>query len=151
MDKMTYNEMFEYKDGFLYNKYTRGSSAVKGAKAGYIRKDKYHGVKIHGKEHLTHRIIWTMINGVIPKGICIDHINNNEGDNRIENLQLITNEKNSQRRTDSKGYTIVDKSKHEFPYLAQKGHKSKRHHIGMYGTPGGAYMANRMFFITHAN
>ena len=142
---MDYNELFEYRDGHIYNKVRRGKTGLIGKEAGYIRKDKYHGVKIQNKEYLTHRIIWTMLNGIIPKDMCIDHINNNKGDNRIENLQLITNEKNTQRRTDSKGYTITDG---DFPYNAQKGYKSKRHHIGMYGTPGGAYMANRMFFIT---
>lgn len=42
-----------------------------------------------------HRIIWISQNGVIPDGYCIDHINNDKTDNRIENLQLLTFAENS--------------------------------------------------------
>lgn len=38
---------------------------------------------------LAHRIIWTMIHGLIPDGLVIDHINHNASDNRIGNLRLV--------------------------------------------------------------
>ena len=44
-----------------------------------------------------HRIIWIAANGVIPEGYCIDHINNNKADNRLQNLQLLTPEQNSSK------------------------------------------------------
>lgn len=42
-----------------------------------------------------HRIIWISVNGIIPNGYVIDHINNNKKDNRIDNLQLLTPQQNS--------------------------------------------------------
>ena len=42
-----------------------------------------------------HRIIWISVHGVLPDGYCIDHINNDKQDNRIENLQLLTFAENS--------------------------------------------------------
>lgn len=42
-----------------------------------------------------HRIIWISQNGIIPDGYCIDHINNDKSDNRIQNLQLLTFAENS--------------------------------------------------------
>lgn len=37
-----------------------------------------------------HRIIWTSVNGDIPDGYAIHHINGNHADNRLCNLLLVT-------------------------------------------------------------
>lgn len=42
-----------------------------------------------------HRIVWIAEHGVIPDGYVIDHINNDKQDNRLCNLQLLTNTENS--------------------------------------------------------
>jgi hypothetical protein len=41
-----------------------------------------------------HRLIYEAFNGTIPKNMVIDHINNDRLDNRIDNLQLLTNKEN---------------------------------------------------------
>ena len=41
-----------------------------------------------------HRFIWECFNGIIPDDKVIDHINNNTGDNRLCNLQLVTQQEN---------------------------------------------------------
>ena len=136
---MDYNEVFEYRDGKLFSKITEriiNGSDHKG----------YRRYRINNKNMRLHRIIWEMLKGKIPSGLQVDHINGKKDDNRIENLQLLTNEQNTQRNRNSKGYTI-DKKSIAKPYRAQKMHKSKWYCIGFYGTPAGAYMANRMFFI----
>lgn len=55
---------------------------------------------VNGVKHryLAHRIIWEMHNGKIPGGMCIDHIDGNGLNNRIENLRVVslsTNQRNS--------------------------------------------------------
>lgn len=45
-------------------------------------------VCLKGRKTYAHRVIWTIINGEIPKGMHIDHINGIPSDNRIENLSL---------------------------------------------------------------
>lgn len=43
------------------------------------------------------RIVWMYYNGGIPKGHVIDHINGNKSDNRITNLEPVTNKENRVR------------------------------------------------------
>ena len=95
-------ELFEYRDGALYNRFTRGPRAVKGKVAGSINPSTgYWRISLNKKNYQLSRIIWTYHNGDIPQGMVIDHINRNPQDNRIENLRLSTytqNEWNKQRR-----------------------------------------------------
>lgn len=51
-----------------------------------------------------HRIIWISQNGVLPDGYCIDHINNDKQDNRIENLQILTHAENSTKAANDSLY-----------------------------------------------
>ena len=94
----------------------------------------------------SHRHVWREHNGEIPKGLEIDHINNNPHDNRIENLQAITHKQNMQRKQNSVGYGY-DKRFPKNPYQAQRSHNGKTVYIGMFGTPCGAKMAWNTFLI----
>ena len=143
-----FKQYFEYRDGKLFWKAKTDprSKMNIGDKAGYKNNEGYYRVKIFGKHHLAHRIIYEMFNGSISKEMQIDHINNNRSDNRIENLQLVTNVKNSQRRNQSKGYRII-KSNLTRPFKAHKKFNNKYYYLGYFGTACGAYMSNRMFFM----
>ena len=143
-----FEQYFEYKDGKLFWKAkTHPSVRINvGDKAGTKRPDRYFDVRFFGKKILSHRIIWEMFNGEIPKDKVIDHINNNPSDNRIENLQLVTNAQNQQRRNQSKGYKYY-KGILARPYKAYKRFNNKEYHLGYFGTACGAYLANRMFFM----
>ncbi|MGH8060980.1 MAG: HNH endonuclease [Pseudoxanthomonas sp.] len=41
-----------------------------------------------------HRVIWEAVNGAIPAGMHVDHMNAKRSDNRIANLQLLTPKEN---------------------------------------------------------
>lgn len=46
------------------------------------------------KQLRVHRLIWECFNGEIPEGLVINHKNGNKQDNRIDNLEAVTNREN---------------------------------------------------------
>ena|SRR6185312_1235662 len=59
---------------------------------GSLGKEGYLQFLIYGESctRLVHRFIWESVNGQIPSGMQINHINGVKTDNRIENLELVT-------------------------------------------------------------
>jgi hypothetical protein len=134
---MDYNDMFEYRDGNLYNKTHRGYQSPIGAITGTVNNKGYLHTKIKGKGLKIHRIIWEMHNGAIPKDLVIDHINENKLDNRIENLQLLTNKQNISRSNKAK------------PSVWRNKYKIKRNgfYLGLFKTLGGAMMEYNTYYL----
>ena len=81
------NQLFDYKDGDLFWKVDRRSRKVKGQKVGSLLNG-YRAVRINKKTYLNHRIIFAMHHGYCPE--CIDHIDRNPLNNKIENLRVAT-------------------------------------------------------------
>lgn len=46
------------------------------------------------KRFLVHRIVWEAVNGEIPEGLQINHLNGIKSDNRIDNLEVVTASEN---------------------------------------------------------
>ena len=65
----------------------------------------YYYVRINGKLKRWHRIVYEFFNGPIPSGLQVDHMNNITTDNRISNLQLLSNKDNSRSRLKQKNNT----------------------------------------------
>ncbi len=58
----------------------------------------YRVVTLWGETYLQHRIIWVMQTGEAPPGdLVIDHIDENPGNNRWDNLRLLDNSTNVSR------------------------------------------------------
>jgi len=99
------HELFEYKNGDLIRKVRTAHCTHIGDVAGGLDTSRgYIRIRLNGKSHKAHRLIYTMHHGDIPKGLQIDHINCIKTDNRIENLRLVTSQENS-FNTNAKGYT----------------------------------------------
>lgn len=83
--------------------------------AGTLGKDGYWSVQVKGKKLAAHRVLWWLLNGEIPSGLCIDHIDGNRGNNRLDNLRLCSraeNNRNTRKRAGRlpKGITAVGRS-----------------------------------------
>ena len=87
------NELFEYKNGFLFRKIARGKKFKENTQAGRLHPNGYRYVNINKKNYLEHRIIFLMLNGYLPKEI--DHIDGNPNNNKIENLREANHSQNS--------------------------------------------------------
>ena len=87
------NSLFEYKDGNLYWKISKGAKKA-GSKAGTLKPDGCLHICIDKKMYLLHRIIFMMNYGYLPKQI--DHIDGNRSNNHIDNLRPATHSQNAQ-------------------------------------------------------
>ena len=74
-----------------------------------------------------HRILWTLINGEIPEGMWIDHINGTDAGNHISNLRLVEgcreNAKNRKEHRDGKlvGARYDKRRKHWKSFIFMEG------------------------------
>lgn len=132
LSKSLLNELFEYKEGKLYNKINRGRVKA-GEIAGNLDTSKgkgYWRVKLNGKSYYVHRLIYIMFHGHIPRNKQVDHINQIKTDNRVENLRLVTQTEN-QWNYKSKGYCFSKRDNKWQAYITFNG---VRKTIGLYDT-----------------
>lgn len=94
MNELNFHDFYIYdnKNGHLIHKQTV-SKGKKGNVAGWKHQRGYVMVTCKKKKYLAHRVIWKMHYGEWPKH-QINHINGIKNDNRIENLEDITNQEN---------------------------------------------------------
>ena len=86
------------------------NTKFEGREAGTVsNKSGYAEVRVSSKAYLVHRIIYLMKTGDSPE--CVDHINRDKTDNRIENLRAATKSQNGinskMRRNNTSGYKGV--------------------------------------------
>lgn len=134
-----WHKAFKYEPatGHLINR-SRRIKSREGAVSGWVHVDGYVQVYAFGGGHLAHRVIWEMVNGPIPDGMEIDHINGRRTDNRLQNLRVVTrsdNMRNQKRRRDNKtGYIGVTWEKRLGKYRAGISTEGVRQHLGIFDT-----------------
>lgn len=62
----------------------------------------YYHFKYHGRMLKTHRVIYAKFHGELIEGLTVDHVNGDRQDNRAENLQQITTQKNTRKGRNTK-------------------------------------------------
>ena len=98
LTKELIQEYFEYRDGKLFwKKMLPKARNLINQEAGYTAKDGYISLWFMGKPRQAHRLIYLWHHGFLPK--CLDHINRNRADNRIENLRPATHTQNACNRS----------------------------------------------------
>ncbi len=98
------HSLFEYKGGKLFWKADRARGKVKkGQEAGCLTSHGYHRLMLDYKEYPTHRIVFMMHYGYMPK--VVDHIDGNPLNNCIENLRESCSQTNQYNRKLGKNNT----------------------------------------------
>lgn len=93
----------------------------KGVKYGYY---KFH---YKGKVYRVHDILGKLFIPGYKPGLCIDHINNDSTDNRIENLQWITRGANTEKWWDNLSDEEFDKYKKRYSDGLKRAHAEGRY------------------------
>ena len=96
-------DAFKYVDGELHWK------ELKGTRKNPIGARDKRGYLLHNRTTV-HRLIWQVVNGPIPEGMVIDHIDGDPGNNLIENLRLCTSSENNRNRGPGKNNTSGEKN-----------------------------------------
>lgn len=122
---MNLHEVFTYDDGLLMNK--SGHIYCNLDRDGYIR------VRVSGREHRAHRLIWEMFNGSIPEGMLIDHIDGDVHNNRIENLRLATRLQNNVNSV-GKGGLFKGVTRTSNKFRARINYKGHTYSLGTFNT-----------------
>lgn len=116
-----YNNMFNTK--------------LAGTRAGYSNNLNYIKIGFDGAVYGAHRLAWLYVYGEHPKD-CIDHINNDPSDNRIENLREATKGENTRNRKWNKGRTLPKgvSQPHGGKYRARIYVNRTYHDLGLHST-----------------
>ncbi len=132
------NELFslDHETGELTWKVRRRGVKV-GARAGSFNKSNgYRNLMIDGVNYREHRVIYYMATGHDPGSLHIDHIDTDRANNRPSNLQLVTNQVNTQAQTVSKyntsGFTGVSFYKQTDKWQALIKIDGKKKHLGLF-------------------
>ena len=92
-------KMFNYhSNGYFIWKIKPANNTNIGDRAGCVSPDGYTRIMVNGVNYFAHRLIYTFFNGNFAKNLKIDHADDNPRNNRIENLQTVTNRENIQKK-----------------------------------------------------
>ena len=127
-------ELFDYCDGNLYWKVKSSTKIAIGDKAGTVKANGYRQISIKGWLYLAHRLIYLMHHGHLPW--CVDHIDGDPSNNRIENLRAATLSQNMTNRPkncdNTSGFKNVYKSKNGKKWIVVMKVNGKQQYFGTY-------------------
>lgn len=126
--------LFDYKDGVLYWKTKINKNIKVGKAAGSKNSAGYFHTWVYDKKYLNHRLIFMMFNNYLPA--CLDHIDGNPLNNKIDNLRPATFSQNQYNKKTPKhnksGFKGVYKYKDT--WRARLTVDKKLIHIGYFNT-----------------
>jgi hypothetical protein len=127
-------ELFDYQDGNLIRKTKVATNANIGDIVGTLDGHGYLQFRINNRLYRLHRVVFLWHHGYLPQ--CVDHIDGNPLNNRIENLRAATkleNNRNTTVRKDNKaGVKNVYWSKSASRWVVHIRVEGKLKHIGLF-------------------
>ena len=115
-----------------------------GDRAGSLHRTGYWHVAVKGKYYKAHRLVWLLINKEWPSK-CLDHINGDGADNRIENLRLASHAENNQNtpriRQNTSGHVGVDFHQRTGKWRARISVAKQVTHLGLFDSKDDAIAA----------
>lgn len=143
------NRLIYHPDGTLWwsnEAYHNCRNKLAGSKSG----SGYWYIHSGSRSYKRGRLVWELHHGVIPSGMVIDHLNGVRDDDRIENLQLISQADNvmlgtaSLKANNTHGYTgvyFIPSRRPGKQYQASVRYKGKNISFGYHATPEEAHKA----------
>lgn len=125
-------------------KMNRWNALYAGKQAGYAGKDGRRSLSLRyndiNENFLATRLIFQIMEVAIPDGMVIDHINRMRGDDRWENLRIITQQDNRSHSGSMERNSHPTLPRGVYPngknkWMAQIQHKKQRIHLGTFSTP----------------
>lgn len=146
----------ELRENFRYNPETgelwrlwksrRRKGDLEARICGSLNAKGYRITMFKGNRIKVHRLVWALVHGEWPPD-CLDHINGNRADNRIENLRVVTNYQNSLNAKTRVGVSGVkgvtwDKRKRKWDAVIRANGKKNR--VGRFKSLEDAVIAMRL-------
>ncbi|MBD2798150.1 HNH endonuclease [Xenorhabdus sp. 18] len=108
----------------------------------------YKVASVNKRLFLIHRLIWVLHYGAIPSNQEIDHINHMKGDNRINNLRLVTHAENQKNlsllKNNTSGISGVYNDKRNGHWIARiNSQDRKAKHLGIFKNKNDAIAARK--------
>ena len=132
-------EYFKYDrdTGKLFWNKRPSNRVIVGSEVGNYNDQGYKVCRFKGKALRVHRVVWAITKGEHPSEF-IDHINGDRGDNRIDNLRVVSNAQNLQNMKQAKGYTFHKKSN---KFITQIAVNKEKIYLGSFDTEQEAHAA----------
>lgn len=144
MKTLTYSELINLFDicpntgKFFWKNVSKHHKSLNGKEAGCIQKTvsgkKYHVIKINGKKYKRGRLMFFYVFKNFPKP-CVDHINGNSLDDRIENLReasILENAWNHKNRKKTSKLPMGIRLTKNNKYQARISFMGKLLHLGIF-------------------
>ena len=135
------NELFHYEpsSGKLFWKKTTTNRVKVGDEAGsFCKSTGYINVYVDGLGYTLHRIAILLATGVYAKTVQVDHIDHDRGNNRLNNLRVVSHADNmrnqSLRNTNKTGVTGVSYTTRDRRWVAQIYIDKKNTNLGYFDT-----------------
>jgi sulfur relay (sulfurtransferase) DsrC/TusE family protein len=137
---------YEEATGYPWSTRSNGEAYKKPIKRIVAQSHGYTCVKVNGKMVKWHRLVWEFFNNApIPNDMVVDHADNNQGNNKMSNLQLLSVKENVSKcrvhRDNSSGYPGVCWAAREKKFLANIKINGVTRHLGYFSDPEAAYKA----------